>query len=143
MKILVLNIFLFIGLVAYAQDTSSVSIHKDARIDSLIKKHIRINDELTKNARKTEKGFRLLIVNTNSRDEALAAKAKVYAKFPELKLYLFHQTPYYKLKAGNFRDRKDAEIYQKRLEIMFPKGVFIMNDIIEVKPGKSEDETQL
>ena len=143
MKFIALYIFILSSFVVTAQDSSSVSIHKDARLDSLIKKHSRINDELTKNARKSEKGFRLLVVNTSSRDEALAAKATVYAKFPELKLYLFHQTPYYKLKAGNFRDRKEAETYQKRLEILFPKGVFIMNDIIEVRPGKGEDETQL
>ena len=44
------------------------------------------------------------------------------------------------LKAGNFKDRKDAEAYQKRIGSYFPKGVFIMKDIIEVKPGKPGEE---
>jgi hypothetical protein len=62
-----------------------------------------------------------------------AAKTKVYTYFPELKAYLWHQTPYYNVKAGNFKDRKDAEAYQKKMNTYFPKGVFIMNDVVEVK----------
>jgi hypothetical protein len=82
-----------------------------------------------------------LVISTTLRDEALAAKTKVYSYFPELKAYLFHQSPYYKVKAGNFKDRKDAELYQRRLELLFPKGVFIINDLIEVKlklPGEED-----
>ena len=80
-----------------------------------------------------------MIVNTNKRDEAIAAKTKVYTYFPELKAYLQYQSPYFKLKVGNFKDRKEAEDYQKQLNIYFPKGVFIMNDLIEVKPQKNSD----
>ena len=81
-----------------------------------------------------------MIISTNNRDEAIAAKTKVYTYFPELKAYLMHQSPYFKLKVGNFKDRKEAEEYQKELNTLFPKGVFIMNDIIEVKPEKDREE---
>ncbi len=123
-----------------ASDTSSVVIHKDARIDLLVKKQAEINEETTRNSRRVAKGFRLLVVNTNKRDEAINAKAKLYQYFPELKSYLLYQSPYFKLKAGNFKDRKDAETYQKKLNAFFPKGVFVMNDVIEVKPDKDVDE---
>jgi len=121
-------------------DTSSVVIHKDSRIDLLVKKQAEINEETTRNARRVTKGFRLLVVNTNKRDEAISAKAKLYQYFPELKSYLLYQSPYFKLKAGNFKDRKDAESYQKKLNAFFPKGVFVMNDMIEVKPDKDTEE---
>ncbi len=123
------------------RDTTTISIVKDSRIDLLIKKQIQVNEETSRNARRQDKGFRLLVISTTLRDEALAAKTKVYSYFPELKAYLFHQSPYYKVKAGNFKDRKEAELYQRRLELLFPKGVFIINDIIEVKlklPGEEE-----
>ena len=122
-------------------DSSYVSIIKDNRIDGLIKRQIQVNEETSRNARRQDKGFRLLVISTTLRDEALAAKTKVYSYFPELKAYLFHQSPYYKVKAGNFKDRKDAELYQRRLELLFPKGVFIINDLIEVKlklPGEED-----
>jgi hypothetical protein len=117
-------------------------VKKDPRIDGLIKKQIQINEETSRNARRIDKGYRLLIISTPLREDALAAKTKVYSYFPELKAYLFHQSPYYKVKAGNFKDRKEAEGYQKKLDFLFPRGVFIINDLIEVKlkvPGEEEN----
>jgi len=129
----------------FAQDSisssgNSVIIHKDPRIDLLINKQAQINEETSRNSRKTGKGYRLMIISTNKRDEAIAAKTKIYTYFPELKAYLWHQSPYYKVKAGNFKDRKEAEAYQQKVNAYFPKGVFIMNDIVELKPDKPRDE---
>jgi hypothetical protein len=137
---------LFFGLIIISansfgqSDTNSVVIHKDPRIDLLVQKQIQINEETSRDARRIGRGYRLLVVNTNKRDEAVDAKTKVYTYFPELRTYLIFQSPYYKLKAGNFKERKEAEDYQKRLQKFFPKGVFIMNDTIELKLDK-ESET--
>ena len=124
-------------------DTNSVVIHKDPRIDLLVQKQIQINEETSRDARRIGKGYRLLVINTNKRDEAVAAKTTVYNYFPELKTYLIYQSPYFKLKAGNFKDRKEAEDYQKKLQKYFPKGVFVMNDTIEVKLDKDKDTEAL
>ena len=146
MKPVFISLFLLFSFSLFSQqttiDTSSVVIHKDARIDLLVKKQAEINDETTRNARKVGRGFRLLVINTNKRDEAINAKTKLYQFFPELKSYLLYQSPYYKLKAGNFKERKDAESYQKKLNAFFPRGVFVMNDLIEVKPDKEAEELQ-
>lgn len=125
-------------------DSSSVVVHKDSRIDLLVKKQAQINEETSRDARRFVKGFRLMVITTNNRDEALAAKSKVYTYFPELKAYLWHQSPYYKLKVGNFKDRKEAEAVQKKLNSYFPKGVFVMPDTVEVKPDKNKtDEAEI
>lgn len=129
----------FFSLSAFSQDTSSVIIHKDPRIDLLIKKQIQINEETSREARRVGRGYRLLVINTNKRDEAVAAKSKVYTFFPELKSYLIYQSPYFKLKVGNFKDRKEAEEYRERLQKYFPKGVFIMNDTIEIRLDKDRE----
>lgn len=114
-------------------DSNSVIIHKDPRLDLLVKKQIQINEITSRDARRIGKGYRLLVVNTNIRDEAIEAKTKVYTHFPELKSYLVYQSPYFKLKVGNFKERKEAEAYQNKLKKYFPNSVFIMNDIIEIK----------
>jgi hypothetical protein len=121
-------------------DSNSIIVRKDPRIDLLVKKQAQINEETTRDSRKTGKGFRLLVINTTKRDDAIAAKAKIYTNFPELKAYLLYQSPYYKLKVGNFKDRKEAEEYQKKMKYYFPSGVYIMNDIIENKPEKENLE---
>ena len=123
-------------------DSNSVIVHKDYRLDLLVKKQAIINEVTSRDGRRTDKGFRLMIISTSNREEAMAAKTKVYTYFPELKAYMWHQSPYYKLKAGNFKDRKDAEAFQRRLNTYFPKGVFIMKDIIEVKASKGNTEEE-
>lgn len=130
---------LAIGASAQA-DTGSVIVHKDPRLDQLVTLQAQINEETSRDSRKTGKGYRLMVVSTNNREEAIAAKTTIYTYFPEIQPYLWHQSPYYKVKAGNFKDRKEAEAYQKRLNVYFPKGVFIMNDIIELKPEKKGEE---
>jgi len=124
-------------------DSNTVIVHKDPRLDSLVKKQATINEVTSRDGRKTDKGFRLMIISTNNREEAYAAKTKVYTFFPELKAYMWYQSPYFRLKAGNFKDKKDAESYQKKLNRYFPKGVFIMKDIIEVKASKTNTDDDI
>lgn len=141
MKFEITTIMILLSFASFAQDslliklpdTGSVIIHKDRRLDMLIRKQIEINEETSRDARRIAKGYRLLVINTNKREDAIAAKTTVYTYFPELKPYLIYQAPYFKLKVGNFKERKEAEDYQKRLNIYFPKGVYVINEIIEVK----------
>jgi hypothetical protein len=151
MKTLFLTLSLLAVFTSQAQNStptgtavvqaSTVVVHKDPRIDVLIKKKAAIN-KATTNVARTMRGYRLLVVNTNSRDEAIAAKTKVYTYFPELKAYLQYQSPYFKLRAGNFKTRGEAEKYRKAMTSMFSKGVFIVNDIIEIKPEKEKEEIE-
>lgn len=132
---------LFISANIFGQSLGSVAVYKDPRIEMLLKKQADVNNVSTRTAtkRRTAKGYRLLVISTNNRNEAIAAKTKVYSSFPELKAYMWHQSPFYKVKAGNFTSRADAVNYQKRLSSFFPNGVFIMNDIVEVKPEDIEE----
>lgn len=146
MKSLTLFAALFFTLQLFAQDTiayngPAVIVHKDPRIDLLVKKQAYVNITLKKASGRTMPGYRLLIVNTNSRDEAIAAKTKIYSHFPDQKAYLVYQSPFFKLKAGNYQTRDEAKRYQELMNTLFPKGVFIINDTIEVKPEKESEET--
>ena len=129
-------LFIFFTIKVYSQDSLQVVVHKDPRLDLLIKKESDINLAIKRASARTAKGYRLMIINTVKRDEAISAKTKILTYFPDLKAYLIYQSPYFKLKAGNFRTRDEAEKYQAELSTFFPKGVFIINDIIEVKPEK-------
>ena|SRR6476620_5496268 len=148
MKIASFIICLFISNLLFAQDSatyggSSVVVHKDPRIDALVEKQSYINITAKKAAGRTMRGYRLMIVNTNSRDEAISAKTKIYTHFPDQKAYLTYQSPFFKLKAGNYQTRDEAKRYQSLMNFLFPKGVFIISDIIEVRPEKEVDEASL
>ena len=115
-------------------DSGLIMIYKDPRLAMLVKKQVQINEETTRESRRIMPGFRIQIVNSTDRVNALNAKTRVYQLYPELKAYLQYQSPYYRLKVGNFKTRPEAEEYLRNLSRDFPNNVFIVRDTIEGKP---------
>lgn len=136
------SIALFISTVALSQTTTDtlangIQVTKDARLDALVKKQFEINERANK--LKDNKGFRIMVLNTSNREEALKAKSVLLKNFPEQKPYLAYQPPYFKLKFGDFKTKEEATDYQKRLKAYFPTGgLFIIPDKIEVKFDKDD-----
>ncbi len=125
-------------VMAQVDSTSSIVIHKDPRLALLIKKQAQINEETTRESRRNVPGFRIQVINTSDRNAAISAKTKVYQLYPELKAYLIYQSPYFRLRVGNFKDKEEADGYMKVLSKQFPGNVFLIRDIIEIKPDKSD-----
>lgn len=135
MKRLLFILVVLIAVKASAQtDTGSVIVNKDPRIDLLIKKQVQINEETTRNSRRSGPGFRIQVMNTTDRNKAITAKTKLYQSYPELKPYIIYQSPYYRLKVGNFKTHADAEEYLPSLSRDFPGTTFIVKDTIEKDP---------
>lgn len=122
-----------ISVMGQTDSTSSIVIHKDPRLDLLIKKQTQVNEVTTRDARRNIAGYRLQVINTSDRNAAISAKTKIYQLYPELKAYLLYQAPYFRLRVGNFKDKEEAEEYRKLLSKEFPNSVFLVRDTIEVK----------
>jgi hypothetical protein len=135
MKKIIWFLLLGFGLSASAQtDSTSVTIVKDPRINLLVKKQAQINEETTRANRRTMPGFRIQVINTNDRQAAIDAKTKIYQLYPELKAYIQYQSPFFRLKVGNFKTRQEAAEYLSSLTDDFPSNLFIVRDVIEVRP---------
>jgi SPOR domain len=119
--------------VLYAQDSTTM-IQVDPRVDSLIKKQIQINEVTTRDSRRNIPGYRIQVANSNDRNQVFSIKTKIYQVYPELKPYLIYQPPNYKLRVGNFKTPEEADPYLQKLTRDFPSGVYLVHDIIEVKP---------
>ncbi len=140
-----LFVILFLSTTAFqlkaqmVQDTlaNGAIIVKDARYDILSSKKAEINKKAAE-SKKSTKGYRIQVLNTNDRSQALIAKSKLLSLYPEHKTYLMYQAPYFKLRIGNFEDKKDADNLKKELNRLFPTGVFVIPSEIEVKPEKEE-----
>lgn len=117
-------------------DASGIVVHKDPRIDLLIRKQIEINETSIRNTHRKAQGWRILVISTNSRTKAMDAKTTVYQRFPELQAYMMYQSPFYKLKIGNFRNKTDADAYLEDIRQIFTNGVYVVRDVIELKPGE-------
>jgi hypothetical protein len=137
-KIVFISILLIAANANAQTDTGSVIVHKDPRIDLLIKKQAQINEATTRDSRRTGPGFRIQVISTTDRTKAIAAKTKIYQSYPELKAYILYQSPYYRLKAGNFKTHADAEEYLPGLSADFPGTTFIVKDTIERDPEEDK-----
>jgi hypothetical protein len=131
---LIILLLIAVSVTAAAQTSQSVSVTKDPRVDLLVNKQIEINEITTRNSRRTGQGFRILVISSNDRNKVIEAKTKMYREFPELKAYMMYQSPFFRLKVGNFKERVEAEDYLSRIQRIYDKGIYIVPDIIEVRP---------
>ena len=131
--------FLFAGLLFLAQrgwaqaDTAGVVVTKDPRVDLLVRKQIAINEETTRESRRNVQGFRIQVMNTPDRTKVYDAKVKVYQEFPDWKPYLLYQAPNYKLRVGDFKTEEEAQAALQQLSRLFPQGMYVIHDLIELK----------
>jgi hypothetical protein len=115
----------------------SVAVTKDPRIDLLVNKQIEINEITTRNSRRTSAGFRILVISSNDRNKVIEVKTRMYREFPELKAYMMYQSPFFRLKVGNFKERAEAEEYLSGIQRIYEQGVYIVPDTIEVRPEEN------
>lgn len=125
------------------KDTISHSVYvvKDSRFDLLTKKKAEINKK-SAGSKKPTKGYRIQVLNTTDRSQALNTKSKLLTIYPEHKTYLMYQAPYFKIRIGNFVEKSEADDLKKELARMFPTGVFVIPSDIEVKQEKEKEDTK-
>lgn len=133
---------LFMAFTAFCQvDSSLVTVDVDPRVDMLAKKQSQINKlSVYKNSAGQYKGYRVMIINTNNRDLAYKMRAEVLRYFPDKNVYMAYQAPYFKLKAGDFAKREEAEKFKKELSRYFKESFFVISDIVKLS---AEDEAKL
>lgn len=115
-----------------------IVVHKDHRIQILGRKMAEYNAAIIHNNSRTAKGFRLMLLSTNDRDLAMNIRAKLLQTFPEQIVYMSYQSPFIKLKFGNFLEKAEAEKYRAQINNlnMVPGNIYILPETIEVQPEK-------
>jgi hypothetical protein len=122
---------------SYAADT--IIVHRDARVDVLTEKQSAINKVTAKmGSNGLFRGYRLQVLNTRSRDDAFKMKATLLEKFPDEKVYVLYQSPYFKVRIGNFVNRNDAEGFKNELSIYSSQPAYIVEDLVEYIPKADE-----
>ncbi len=82
--------------------------------------------------KKTVNGYQLQVLNTTDRTEAINAKSLLLSKYPQQKTFLMFQSPYYKIRFGNFLTQTEAASYQKKIKPHFT-NVFVIPAKFEIK----------
>ena len=126
-RILLLILIVASTGIAFAQSRGSVHVDQDSRIESLISKQRQLY-----RTDSSFSGYRIHIymeIGNEALDHAKAVKAQFERAFPDIPIYLTYAEPYFRLRAGNFRNRVEAEKCLRRIKPKF-KEAFVTADMI-------------
>ena len=124
--------------------SGKITVVKDSRLDILAKQEAEFNEALALGP-KAAKGYRLMVLSTNDRAQAMNLRARLLQRFPEQKVYMSFQPPYIKLKFGNFLEKTEADQYKKEIveNKLVTTNIYLVPEIIEIKPDKNKEKEML
>lgn len=107
---------------------SSISVNTEAGIDDLLELFQTVNEAESK-----VDGWRVQILATTDRNRLETVESQFKVNYPSVPVDWVHTKPYYKLRAGAFQTKQEAERLKHTLEAQF-EGVYLVKD----KVGENE-----
>jgi len=144
-KVISIVLFLTVTASPFAQSRSAdtsivpkVTVNKDPRLDILAKVEADINSMSTR----FTKGYRLFVLKSNNRDYAMKVRAYLLQNFPEEKVIMTYQSPFIKMKFGDFIEMDEAKKYRDMIlqGKVVTGNVYIVPEMVELKPDKIKDK---
>ena len=126
-RILFMILFVATASIAFAQSNGSVNVSQDDRIESLISKQRQLYK-----LDSSFSGYRIHIfmeIGNEALKHAEDVKKQFERAFPDIPIYLTYAEPYFRLRAGDFRNRVEAEKCLRRIKPKF-KEAFVTADMI-------------
>lgn len=122
---------------------TGVVIKQDSRIELLNKQFGNSNRKAyLKPHLKREQGYRLQVIKTNDRSLAYKIKGDLLEKFPSEKAYLAFQSPFFRVRFGNFKTAAEALEFRDNFLGYMNQNIYAVKDVIEYMwyPSKEEEE---
>ena len=66
-------------------------------------------------------------------------KSQLLQLFPDQKSYVLFQSPYFKVRIGNFMEKSEALSFKNQLAKKYPQNAYVVEDIIEYTPREDEE----
>ena len=129
-------ILLFSSTLTMAQTRGKVQVVKDPLFDTLLSKRAELNKGKSGGTAglTSSYGYRVQIYSGSNRNAAFNAQAKFNREFPEMRTYIIYREPNFKVRAGDFRSRIEAERMKEELKSLFP-AMFIVSE--KINPPKT------
>jgi hypothetical protein len=120
-------------MTTVAQIGKSVHVKRDPRVDKLVEKQIEINLLSAQGRIVIEQGYRLLVVSTNKRDQAMEVRSVLLKEYPDHKTYMSYQAPNFKVHFGNFKTYRDADRIRMEMSRFISTTILIIPSKIELR----------
>ena len=137
-RILCLIIFVAMVSLGFAQSYGSLHVNQDSRIASLIAKQRALYK-----VDSSYNGYRIHIfteIGNEALDHARAVKAQFERAFPDIPIYLTYVEPHFRLRAGNFRNRVEAEKCLRQIKPRFKEAFVTQDKIYKPKIDMNKNE---
>ncbi|PWK75316.1 sporulation related protein [Mucilaginibacter oryzae] len=132
-------LLLFASTHGLAQTRGKVVVVKDPLVDSLIAKRFSLSGVNGTDATGVSYGYRVQFFSGSNRSAAFNAQAKLQAQYPELRTYITYREPNFKVKAGDFRTRLEAEKLAHELRSSF-SSIFILSEKINLPKADTNND---
>ena len=124
----------------FAQIRGKVEVVKDPLVDTLIAKRFTLNKETGVAPGVTSSyGYRVQFFSGSSRKDSYNAQARLQRDYPELRTYILYSEPNFKVRAGDFRTRLEAEKLIQELRPSF-SSLFIISEKINLPKADTDND---
>ena len=124
---------------SFAQTRGKVEVVKDPLVDSLIAKRFSLSGVTGTDASGATYGYRVQFFSGSSRKDAFNAQNRLQQEYPELRTYISYREPNFKVKAGDFRTRLEAEKLVQELRSSF-SSIFILSEKINLPKADTNND---
>ena len=124
--------------LGFAQSRGSLHVDQDSRIESLIAKQrslYKVDSSFS--------GYRIHIfseIGNEALTHAKAVKSRFERAFPDIPIYLTYVEPHFLLRAGNFRNRVEAEKCLRQIKPRFKEAFVTQDKIYKPKIDMNKNE---
>lgn len=129
---------MMVPALSSAQNRGKVEVIKDPLIDTLIARRPTLN-RYNMITDEPSAGYRVQIYFGSSRQAAYSAQARFREDYPEYRTYITYNEPNFKVHAGDFRTRLEAQKLMNELTKVFTSMFVIAEKINPTKSDSSND----
>jgi hypothetical protein len=131
-------VLIIASIPTFAQQTrGKVEVVKDPLVDTLIAKRFELNNAAGSPIISSSYGYRVQIFSGSNRKDAYNAQARLQDQYPELRTYIIYNEPNFKVRAGDFRTRLEAQKLMQELRPSF-SSLFIISE--KINPPKTDPD---
>jgi len=130
-------IVMFIPFWSSAQTKGKLEVIKDPLIDTLIARRPLLDKVNNIQGGDNATGYRVQIYFGSNRQAAYSAQSKFNQEYPEYRTYVTYSEPNFRVHAGDFRTRLEAEKLMKDILSEFSR-LFIIPE--KINPPKTDND---
>ncbi|NHA05418.1 SPOR domain-containing protein [Mucilaginibacter sp. HC2] len=120
------------------QARGKVEVVRDPLVDTLIAKRYEMSSAAGVSSPIASYGYRVQIFSGSNRKDAYSAQARLQSQYPELRTYIIYNEPNFKVRAGDFRTRLEAQKLMQDLRASF-SSLFIISEKINLPKTDTND----